>query len=275
MGDQWRVLIDELAGLVLPSECAGCGRTRVRGELCGSCAEALRSAVPRRVYPLAAASRPPRVYAALPYAGEVRKVLLAHKERGALRLAAPLGEVLADVVRTASARARDPSGGAAGVGPRSRGARGARGPRGQLGTHSPRGRPAGSPEVPPLTLVPVPSARRSVAARGHDPVRRMALAAASELRRRGVPARVLAVLRHGRAVADQAGLTARQRLANLDGALEIVPDGERLLGEGETVLVDDLMTTGASLAEAGRAVRVRGREPTAAAVVAFRPRPGG
>ncbi|WP_308424180.1 ComF family protein [Streptomyces daqingensis] len=103
----------------------------------------------------------------------------------------------------------------------------------------------------------------------------MALAAAGELRRRGVPARVLAVLRHGRAVADQAGLTARQRLANLDGALEIVPDGERLLGEGVTVLVDDLMTTGASLAEAGRAVRVRGRVPTAAAVVAFRPRPGG
>ncbi|WP_175439831.1 ComF family protein [Streptomyces sp. WMMB 714] len=199
----------------------------------------------------------------------MRKVLLAHKERGALRLAAPLGEVLADVVRTASARARGPSGGAAGVGPRPRG------PRGQLGTHSPRGWPAGSPEVPPLTLVPVPSARPSVAARGHDPVRRMALAAASELRRRGVPARVLAVLRHGRPVADQAGLTARQRLANLDGALEIVPDGERLLGEGETVLVDDLMTTGASLAEAGRAVRVRGREPTAAAVVAFRPRPGG
>ncbi len=272
MGDQWRGLIDELTALVLPSECAGCGRTRVRGELCGSCAQTLRSAVPRRVYPLPAPSRPPPVYAALPYAGEVRKVLLAHKERGALRLAAPLGGVLADVVCTASARARGPLGGAAGAGSRPPGSRG---PRGQGRTHSPGGRPAGLPGGPPLTLVPVPSARRSVAVRGHDPVRRMALAAAGELRRRGVPARVLAVLRHGRAVADQAGLTARQRLANLDGALEIVPDGERLLGEGETVLVDDLMTTGASLAEAGRAVRVRGREPTAAAVVAFRPRPGG
>ncbi|NEB76903.1 ComF family protein, partial [Streptomyces sp. SID14478] len=82
-------------------------------------------------------------------------------------------------------------------------------------------------------------------------------AAAAELRRAGVPARVLAVLRQRRAVADQAGLDARQRLANVTGALEVVGGGGGLLTEvGRIVLVDDLMTTGASLAEAARAIRV-------------------
>jgi hypothetical protein len=57
-------------------------------------------------------------------------------------------------------------------------------------------------------------------------------------------------------VADQAGLNSRQRLENLAGALAVVPGGGRLLAGGVVVLVDDLMTTGASLAEAARAVRV-------------------
>lgn len=107
-----------------------------------------------------------------------------------------------------------------------------------------------------VLLVPVPSSRRAVRARGHDPARRIALAAAGELRRTGTPARVLAVLRQRRAVADQSGLNSRQRLDNLAGALEVAAGGERLLADGgRIVLVDDLMTTGASLTEAARAVR--------------------
>uniref|UniRef100_UPI00358F2BEB ComF family protein n=1 Tax=Streptomyces canus TaxID=58343 RepID=UPI00358F2BEB len=113
----------------------------------------------------------------------------------------------------------------------------------------------------PVLLVPVPSARRAVRARGHDPARRIALAAAGELRRAGMHARVVAVLRQRRWVADQSGLNSRQRLENLAGALTVVPGGGRLLAEGLVVLVDDLMTTGASLAEAARAVReARARE---------------
>ncbi|MGW0422016.1 ComF family protein [Streptomyces sp. NPDC003015] len=113
----------------------------------------------------------------------------------------------------------------------------------------------------PVLLVPVPSARRAVRARGHDPARRIALAAAGELRRAGMQARVVAVLRQRRGVADQSGLNSRQRLDNLMGALTVVPGGGRLLTEGLVVLVDDLMTTGASLAEAARAVReARARE---------------
>lgn len=238
----WREFRRELASLVLPSACAGCEVPGVRGELCEGCEGVLAGAVPRRVRPSPSPPGLPPVFAATPYADEVRTLLLAHKERGALRLALPLGRLLAAAVRTASIR--EPY----------------------------AGRAAPGPEM--LTLVPVPSARRAVAGRGHDPVRRTALAAARELRREGVRVRVPAVLRQRRGVADQAGLSARQRAENVRGALELVPGGAGLLTRagGRTVLVDDLMTTGASLAEAARAVTQGRSSVHAAAVVAFRAR---
>ncbi|QIY62969.1 ComF family protein [Streptomyces sp. RPA4-2] len=232
----------DLTDLVLPAECGGCGRPHT--VLCPECRAALSGAAPRRVRPDPAPPGLPVVHAAAPYEDEVRAALLAHKERGALTLATPLGTALAGAVRAASGLPLlpDPYGlPAAPDGPLSAGG-------GWLGS-------AGGPG--PVLLVPVPSSRRAVRARGHDPARRIALAAAGELRRTGAPVRVLAVLRQRRAVADQAGLDSRQRLRNLAGALEVATGGDRLLaGAGRVVLVDDLMTTGASLAEAARAVRV-------------------
>ncbi|MYW15797.1 ComF family protein [Streptomyces sp. SID2955] len=208
----------DLTDLVLPADCAGCGAPRTA--LCPRCRGMLDGRRPRRARPEPEPAGLPVVHAVAPYAAEVRELLLAHKERGALALAGPLGTALAGAVRAG------------------------------LGADAGPGTGPGS-----VLLVPVPSARWAVRARGHDPVRRMALAAAGELRRTGTPARVASVLRQRRAVADQAGLDARRRLVNLGGALEVTAEGGRLLGAGRAVLVDDLMTTGATLAEAARALR--------------------
>ncbi|MEU5839136.1 ComF family protein [Streptomyces diacarni] len=207
----------------------------------------LKGAVPRRVWPSRVPSGLPRVYGALTYTGGVRAALLAHKERGALGLAAPLGTVLARAVRLAANAPQATPAAPVGLAAPASAACARRGPPSWGGGPS-SGRGA------PVTLVPVPSARRAVAGRGHDPVRRLAREAARTLRREGMAVRVLPVLRQRRRVADQAGLTAAQRTANLAGALEPAPAGTRLLGAARVVLVDDVMTTGASLAEAARAL---------------------
>jgi predicted amidophosphoribosyltransferase len=244
----------EIADLVLPADCAGCGRPGA--PLCDRCHGALCGSGARRVLPSPVPPGLPVVHAAVEYVDEARAVLLAHKERGALRLAGPLGEALAGAVRAACGAVpiRAP-----GV------------PERRSYGHARRSGRAGSPWAPPLLLVPVPSARRAVGARGHDPARRIAFAAAGVLRREGCPARVPAVLRQRRRVTDQSGLGARQRRENVTGALEAVPGGGRLLVAGPAVLVDDLMTTGASLAEAARAVTEAGGRVVGAAVVAAPP----
>ncbi|GAA3077193.1 ComF family protein [Streptomyces glomeratus] len=220
----------DLTDLVLPAECGGCGRPRT--VLCPECRAALHGTAPRRVRPVPEPVGLPVVHAAAPYGGAVRAMLLAHKERGVLTLARPLGTALAGAVR-------------AGLGEAGAGAVARRRASGAVRAGGAR----------PLALVPVPSARRAVRARGHDPTRRIALAAAGELRRTGTAARVVTALRQRREVADQSGLGSRQRLDNLAGALEVAEGGVRLLTDGPVILVDDLMTTGASLAEAARAVR--------------------
>ncbi|WP_434590385.1 ComF family protein [Streptomyces sp. A5-4] len=239
----WR----EAAGLLLPVGCAGCGRPRTA--LCEECRQTLYGTGPRRVRPWPEPPGLPVVHAAAPYGDAVRAVLLGHKERGALELAGALGGALAGAVLAGASGTGAPGTGGSPLGGGYRG-------------------------VGPLLLVPVPSARRATRSRGHDPARRIALAASGELRRAGVAARMLPMLRQRRAVSDQSGLKAPERLANLAGALEVVAGGPGLLEGRRVVLVDDLMTTGASLVEAARALRAavptdfRGFRHLSAAVVA-------
>ena len=210
MGDVIADALADLLDLVLPRDCAGCtapGRT-----LCARCDGALR-ALPVLHRPADAPGGPP-VTAAGTYDGVLRSLLLAHKERGRVVLAGPLGRALA---------------GAAAV----------------------HGRGA--------VLVPVPSSTQAVRARGHDHARRLAAAAG---RRLGV--RSAAVLVQARRVDDQAGLDAAARSSNLAGALV----ARRRLDGLAVVVVDDVVTTGATLAEAARALEAAGADVRGAAVVA-------
>jgi predicted amidophosphoribosyltransferase len=111
-----------------------------------------------------------------------------------------------------------------------------------------------------VVLVPVPSARSVAAARGGDHVLRLARRAAP-----GCGVRVAAgALTLTRAVHDSAGLTTEQRLRNLGGALVARPARPGLAA----VLVDDIVTTGATLHEARRALVAAGWPVLGAAVVA-------
>jgi predicted amidophosphoribosyltransferase len=203
--------------------------------LCGACAAALDApAVLARPGP--APPGLPVVHAIGPYADPLRGVILAHKERGAHAVAGPLGRALATAVEAALRGAAWPAG--------------------------------------PCALVPVPSARAAVRARGHDATRCLARHAAGALRARGVPARVLPVLTHHREVADQAGLDRDRRVANITGSMGVPRRLAPLFGGISVVIVDDLVTTGATLAEATRAVARAGGRVEAAAVIAATRRRG-
>jgi predicted amidophosphoribosyltransferase len=235
-GEPWWAV---LADLALPTQCAGCGHTPARSPIRGLC----RVCAPAFAGPVSAArpAKPPAalppVFALAPYLEPVPEVIIAQKERGRLDLAGPLGRQLARAVLAAA----DEAG---------------------RGAPAIPGAPAGA------WLVPVPSTRAAGRRRGQDPVLRMARSAAAALRADGRPAAVLAALRHTRGVADQAGLSRAARAANLAGALAVRASAARRLADRPVILVDDVLTSGATLAEAARAIRVIGGVPFGAAVLA-------
>lgn len=115
-------------------------------------------------------------------------------------------------------------------------------------------------------LVPVPSTRRAARERGGDHLRRLA---ASVARRQGVPTDAL--LRVGRSIDDAAGLGAAARSANVSGAY--VCRRSAPPRAGPVILVDDVVTTGASLREAARCLGAAGYQVQGFAVIALVPPP--
>src|SRR4051812_16003430 len=219
---QARVVLAALVDLVLPDRCPGCGRPAAP-PACPDCLRRLH-ATPRPCPPDPTPAGLPVPWAVAAYDGPVRALVLAHKERGRLALARWFGAALA----RAALAAADGGG--------------------------------------PIVLVPVPSSSRARRGRGHDPVLRTARAAAATLRATGVTATVVPLLRHQRRVADQAGLDSASRHANLAGAYiarsrQVSRLRQRLARIGQparSVVVDDVVTTGATLLEAVRAAQAVG-----------------
>lgn len=221
---------DSMADVVLPRECAGCGRPGA--DACPRCRRALLGR-PGRWYPGAAPGAPPVVVAG-PYAAPASDLLAAYKERGRRGLAGDLGLALAGAVLAARRLACTT----------------------HLGQE--------------IALVAIPASRSALARRGEDVAALLADAAATRLRRAGVPARRRAVLAESRARLDQAGLDARARHLNAAGSL--VARGR--VRPGCVIVVDDVVTTGATALAAVSALAAVGTPACAvAAMLGTAPRP--
>ncbi|MEU7768034.1 ComF family protein [Nocardia sp. NPDC049190] len=104
-----------------------------------------------------------------------------------------------------------------------------------------------------LVLVPAPSRTAAARRRGGDPVLRTSRVAA----RRLPGSRVVPVLRVWRGVRDSVGLTPDERVHNLRGRVMTVPGfgtDWTMPANVEVVVVDDVLTTGATVRESVRAL---------------------
>jgi predicted amidophosphoribosyltransferase len=104
----------------------------------------------------------------------------------------------------------------------------------------------------PLTIVPAPTRRSAARRRGGDPVTRMALAAAAGLR----DVDVLQALRLRALVRDSVGLSSADRQRNIAGRIKISKHFEVLAND--VLVVDDIVTTGATASESVRVLRIAG-----------------
>lgn len=126
------------------------------------------------------------------------------------------------------------------------------------------------PRDRPVVLVPVPSAPRAVRARGHDPTATLARLAARGVSAPGAPVVARRLLSVRASVADQSGLDAPARAANLAGSMRVRPLALRRLPREpvRVVVCDDVLTTGSTAREAQRALAAAGLDVVRVAVVA-------
>ena len=177
----------------------------------------------------------PPTAAAGAYSGPVRPAVNAFKEQGRTELVRPLGTALALAVAAVVSAA---------------------------------------PPARPVLLVPVPSSTAALRSRGRDHVAELTGRAVTELRAAGLAAGEARLLRRRGRVRDSAGLSAAARRANLAGSFELQASARPVPGS-LLVLVDDVVTSGATLTEAAStlsAARRAGDPPVLAAVVAATPR---
>lgn len=111
------------------------------------------------------------------------------------------------------------------------------------------------------TFVPIPSNPKSVRRRGRDFMLDLCNKVASQ-----TGDKVLSILEVNRDVRDQTKLDEKQRSRNLVGAFDCTSKYLNLAAP--VILVDDLLTTGASMREAHRALRQRGVIPIGAITAA-------
>lgn len=112
----------------------------------------------------------------------------------------------------------------------------------------------------PLTVVPAPSRRSAARRRGGDPVARLAQAAVA----RHPDVGVVAALRMKALTRDSVGLGTAERERNVAGRVLLRGGRPRT----EVLLVDDIVTTGATAAESVRVLSAAGARVTAVLAIA-------
>ena len=101
-----------------------------------------------------------------------------------------------------------------------------------------------------FTLVPVPSSKQSQRRRGRSFILDLTKTIST---RTGIP--VKECLELSRRVSDQSGLTRVQRSSNMQGAFSLKTGA---ILRGDAIVIDDVVTTGATLREAARALNSQG-----------------
>lgn len=225
--------LSDLLDLVLPEECAGCRRAGRRW--CARCDAALEHCrLPLgagEVQPCPPPPGLPRCHAWGRYAGPLQAAVRAWKDGGRRDLSPMLGALLSHAMVDAVVAA---------------------------------GWAAND-----VLIVPVPSSGRARRERGDVPLHAVAAEATRRARARQVAVHGPApALSHARAVADQAALGARGRAGNLRGAMSVAARWGTVIRGRPCLVVDDVVTTGSTLAEAARALRAAGAADVAAATVA-------
>lgn len=241
----------DLVGVVLSVECGGCGGHA--SSLCPGCRA--RLAGPARPLTLTAGPSAGAAWAVAPYVGEVRQIVVSWKDRGRHDLTGPLAGALASAVLALLVEA----------------VRGTRDNPCSDDDGCPPFRLPSAGVGEPVFLVPVPSNSRARRDRGADVVLRLALRAARRVRAQGVPVRVLPALRLGCPVADQAGLSRAGRLRNVSGTMRLTAGAGRIVAGRRFVIVDDVITTGATAREAVRVLSGAGAVPLGVAAVCATP----
>lgn len=212
--------LQHLLDLVLPVECAGCRRPGT--PWCRRCARALGRLAfpggPRLVTPDPPPPGVPLVYSWGTYADPLRAAVTAWKDEGRRDLVAQLVPLLAAALSAALCETRHAAGG--------------------------------------LLVVPAPSSRRSRRSRGDVPLHELAARAVASVRAPRI--QLVPALDERRGVRDQAGLGTSARRANVVGAFHVPPGSRPLVVGRECLVVDDVMTTGATLVESARALHEAG-----------------
>lgn len=113
----------------------------------------------------------------------------------------------------------------------------------------------------PIQIVAVPTSKRAFRTRGYHPI-------AAVLRASGISH--VRALRVAKETGSQKLLNASQRAINVHGVFAAT----RWLGATRVIIVDDVLTTGATIDEAMRAISAAGGTVIAAVTIGFTPRTG-